>query len=202
MSTWVRFNDTSKKWEVSTNQGANWADLVANVVAETIDFNSVASPGTDYTIHKNSSSLHLVVELPAGKALYVKDGDLVVDGSLTVSGSLLAGTEDHGGTVVDANGFSFTPELWIPVWVAPYACTVAAVKGIKKDGTSFACNARKNGSSEHLSSDLTVSSDDTLTDGGAVQNTDYSAGDWLEIGITAFSGAVTRATVSVYFTRA
>ncbi len=108
--------------------------------------------------------------------------------------------ENHGGTVV--NGDGITAAINVITWIAPYACTVTAVKGYRVDGTGATINARKNGSLNHLASNLSLTSASTWMDGGSVQNTSYSAGDKLEIMIVTASGSPTQIAVSVYFTRA
>ena len=108
-------------------------------------------------------------------------------------------TFSRGGTLVNAvDGLA---AMNVVVWIAPYACTVVAVKGYKVGGTNAVINARLNGASNHLSSNLTVSSDSTWTDGGTVQNATYAAGDKLEIMIVSVSGTVTQVSVQVNFTR-
>ena len=87
------------------------------------------------------------------------------------------------------------------VWRAPYACTVTNVRGYRQAGTGATINARRNGASNHLASDLSVASTGAWTDGGVVQNTAYIAGDRLEIMITTLSGTPTEVAVQVDFTR-
>lgn len=89
----------------------------------------------------------------------------------------------------------------IIVWRAPFACTVAAVKGYTSGATGTTVNARQNGSLTHLASDLTLSSADTWLDGGAVQNTAYALGDKLEIMLTGIGGSPTEVAVQVEYTR-
>jgi hypothetical protein len=102
----------------------------------------------------------------------------------------------RGGTVV-----SPAAAINVIVWRAPFACTVTAVKGYRVGGTGATINARRNGASNHLASDLSLTSADTWTDGGAVQNTAYAAGDKLEIMIQSITGAPTQVAVQVEFTR-
>jgi hypothetical protein len=87
------------------------------------------------------------------------------------------------------------------VWRAPFACTVTAVKGHAKGGTNAVINAQKNQASTFLSSNLTVSSMNTWTDGGAVQNASLVAGDSIEVMLASTSGAITEVSVQVELTR-
>jgi pectate lyase-like protein len=87
------------------------------------------------------------------------------------------------------------------VWRAPYACTVTNVRGYRVGGTGATINARRNGTSAHLSSDLSLTSADTWVDGGAVQNTAYAAGDKMEIRVMSVAGAPTQVAIQVDLTR-
>jgi len=95
--------------------------------------------------------------------------------------STAAATISRGGTI-----FSPTLAQDVIVWRAPFSCTVLAVKGYRVGGaaTGTFVNARRNGASDHLASNLEMTSADTWLDGGAVQNTAYVAGDKLELRIT------------------
>lgn len=106
----------------------------------------------------------------------------------------------RGATVLKTDGIA-DAALNVIVWRAPFACTVTAVKGYRVGGSGATLNARRNGSSNHLSSAVSVGSADTWTDGGSVQNTAYAAGDKLEIMIVSASGAPTQLAVQVDFTR-
>lgn len=101
-----------------------------------------------------------------------------------------------GGSVLDPAGARN-----ITVWRAPYACTVTNVRAFRKSGTGATINARRNATSNHLSSALSVSSADTWTDGGSVQNTAYAIGDSLEIMVVSITGVVTELDIQVDFTR-
>jgi hypothetical protein len=84
-------------------------------------------------------------------------------------------------------------------WGVPYGCEVVAVKGFRVGGSGATVNARKNGSLEHLASDLSLTSADTLMDGGTVQNGTYAEGDYLEVRIKSVSGSPDEVSVQVDF---
>jgi hypothetical protein len=125
---------------------------------------------------------------------------------------------DYLGTSLQANGsqvltkempFSITACIADPagarifmVWRAPYACTVTNVRGHRKGGTGATVNARKNQASDHLASDLSLTSADTWLDGGSVQNTSYAVGDDMEVEVASIAGAVTELVVQIDFVRA
>lgn len=112
----------------------------------------------------------------------------------------IAGLENHGGVAV--NPYGITAAINVFVWIAPYFCTVTAVKGYRVGGTGATVNARKNGSLNHLASALSLTAADTVMDGGAVQNTQYQAGDKMEIMVVSTTGSPTQLGIVVYFTRA
>lgn len=89
----------------------------------------------------------------------------------------------------------------VMVWRAPFACTVTNVRGHIKGATGSTVNARRNQASNHLAAALTLSATDTWTDGGAVQNTAYVAGDDLELMVVSISGVPTEIALQVDFTR-
>lgn len=101
---------------------------------------------------------------------------------ITPSLSASAATISRGGTVL-----SPTVPRNIIVWRAPFSCTVLAVKGYRVGGgaTGTFVNARRNGASNHLASNLELTSADTWLDGGSVQNASYVVGDKLELMLTA-----------------
>ena len=52
-----------------------------------------------------------------------------------------------------------------------------------------------------MASALSLSSENTWMDGGAVQNTAYAAGDKLELMVVSTAGTVTQLGIQVNFTR-
>jgi hypothetical protein len=90
---------------------------------------------------------------------------------------------------------------FVMVWRAPFACTVTNVRGHRKGGTGATVNARRNQASDHLASDLSLTSADTWMDGGAVQNTAYIVGDDLEVEVATVAGSPTEVAVQVDYTR-
>lgn len=101
----------------------------------------------------------------------------------------------RGGALVNPNGI--LAAINVIVWYATYICTVTNVRGYRVGGTTVDINARKNGTDEHLASDLTLGSADTWLDGGAVQNASYAVGDKMEIMIIGPTGSPTQVAVQV-----
>ena len=103
----------------------------------------------------------------------------------------------RGGSIANPSGI--TAAVNIVVWRAPIACTVTNVRGFRKGGTGATINAQKNGSSTHLSSALSLTSANTWMDGGAVQNTSYAIGDYLEIMLVTETGSPTEIDIAIDF---
>lgn len=131
-----------------------------------------------------------IVSTSATDVTYVN----VYDGTETIKSSSAI---TRGGTVLDPAATARN----IPVWRAPFACTVTNVRGYRVGGTGAVINARRNGASTHLASNLSLTSADTWTDGGAVQNTAYATGDRMEIMIVSTAGSPTEVAIQVDFTR-
>jgi hypothetical protein len=102
-----------------------------------------------------------------------------------------------GGTVLDPAATARN----IIAWRAPFSCTVTNVRGYRTGGSAASINARRNGSSNHLASNLSLGTPDVWADGGAVQNTAYVAGDKLEIMIISTAGSPTEVAIQVDYTR-
>jgi hypothetical protein len=102
------------------------------------------------------------------------------------------GTISRGGTVLGP-----TAPVDIIVWRAPFPCTVTKVYGYVHGATGSTVNARKNGTLNHLASNLTLGTADTWIDGGTVQNASYATGDKLEIRITGVTGSPATVAVQV-----
>jgi len=101
----------------------------------------------------------------------------------------------RGGALVNPNGI--TASINVIVWYATYNCTVTNVRGYRVGGSGVSINARKNGASNHLASSVSLTSANTWTDGGAVQNASYAIGDKMEIMIVSPSGSPTQIAVQV-----
>lgn len=132
-------------------------------------------------------------------AVGANDRVLVADSGQSTGLKWDARVFSRGGTYIDTAGI--TAAINIIVWRAPFACTVTAVKGYRVGGTGATINARKNGTDNHLASAVSLSSADTWTDGGSVQNTAYSAGDKMEIMIVSVTGSPTQIAVQIDLTR-
>lgn len=132
----------------------------------------------------------------AGTTWYVKESGSGTNTGWKAMESLQGAAIQRGGSILDPSGARD-----ITIWRAPYACTVTAVKGYRVGGTGAAVNARRNGTANHLASDLSMTSAATWQDGGSVQNTAYAAGDSLEIRLISIAGSPTLITIQVELTR-
>lgn len=187
-----------RKFEVEAGADANIGIIVT------------ANSGTQSAnLFEAHSSAHAVLcSIGPSGVLNSLSGLKVGAASSTAAGRFARTTDADGTFAYEAIAFSAGATVLSPassqtimVWRAPFACTVTNVRSHFKGGTSIVVNARRNQSSNHLSSNHTNSTADAWGDGGSVQNTAYAAGDDLEIMIVTVNGAVTEASIQVDFTR-
>lgn len=101
-------------------------------------------------------------------------------------------------------GYSFaspTSGARAAVFVAPYPVRVVEVRAVRSGGSAATVMARRNGISDHLSSNLSLSSDEVSAVNATVQNTDYAVGDWCEVEVVSQTGGPTFVFVEVVFLR-
>lgn len=90
----------------------------------------------------------------------------------------------------------------IPVWVAPFACTLTAIKGYRVGGTGATVQAYRNTTGTTLrSAALSLTSSSTWMDGGAVQNTAFASGDSLLMAVLTVAGSPTQISVQTNYTK-
>lgn len=85
-------------------------------------------------------------------------------------------------------------------WIVDRACTVLAVKGLIRGATGTTVNAtrtRSGSTVDLLGTDITLSSADTVTDGGTVQNASLAVGDIVQAKIVSLSGSPTSVMVQL-----
>jgi hypothetical protein len=93
-----------------------------------------------------------------------------------------------------------SPEVgYTTVWRAPIGCTCTKLEGRQKSGTSTVINARYNGTTDVMTADLTLTTADTWYSSTGVNQTAWSATDWLEIEVQAL-GSATEITYVLTFT--
>jgi len=104
-----------------------------------------------------------------------------------------------GGTLINTDGLTVTTECL--AWRAPFACEVVGLLSRRVGGGASVTkvNARKNGTDEHLATDLELTDADTDYETTSVQNGTYAPGDWLEIMITEIAGSPTEVFIGVEF---
>lgn len=146
-------------------------------------FQTLAMP----SVHDLDGPLHTISGKTDGQVLMATGATTFAFQSLVFS---------KGGTVINP-----TSAINVIVWRAPFACTVTNVRGYRVGGSGATVNARKNGSLNHLSSALSLTSADIWMDGGSVQNQTYAAGDKLEIMIATLTGDPTQIAIQVDYTR-
>lgn len=90
------------------------------------------------------------------------------------------------------------------VWLAPFACTVTAIKAYQDVGTGTTINAFKGtlaAPTLFRSANLATATADVWADGGAVQNTAVALGDAIYFRIAAVAGAPNEVGIQLNLTR-
>src|SRR5215470_13864456 len=90
-----------------------------------------------------------------------------------------------------------TAALDVVGWITPITCSVSQVQARRNGGTAATVQVRKNASSNILVSTLSLGTADTWTDGGSVQNTSFTSGDFLEFRLLSFTGNVIYVVIQV-----
>jgi hypothetical protein len=104
----------------------------------------------------------------------------------------------RGTNIFNADGIE--DAVNIMVWRAPYACILSAFYAQRTGGTGAAVNARKNGSTALLSSDLSLTATD-WTDSADLQNEEFSIGDYLEAQLISAADGPTQIIIQLDFQR-
>ena len=110
-------------------------------------------------------------------------------------------------SVIDIGTRTFTvsctiksPEVgYTTIWRAPIDCTCIKMEARQEDGTSMVINGRYNGITDVASSDLTLIAADTWYNTTGINQTAWSATDWLELRIVTL-GSATEITFILTFT--
>lgn len=105
---------------------------------------------------------------------------------------------ERGGALFVAAGITAAAD--IVIWQATEACSVQFVKGYRAGGSAAAINARKNGSLEHLSGDLSLTPAATWVSSTSIINANYAVGDSMEIRLKSVSGNPTEIAIIVGLT--
>ncbi len=192
-TTTLTISVASKTLTVQTNKGF--------VVGMSVKIANTASPTNwmhgDITAYTPSTGV-LVVNVTAINGSGTDVATWTISSSAPASSSLVY-SFSRGGTLLNAvDGIT---AVNIFAWRATFSCTVTAVKGYRVGGTGATINARRNGASNHLASALSLTSESTVMDGGAVQNTAYVLGDVLEIMVVSTAGTVSQIGIQVDFTK-
>lgn len=78
-----------------------------------------------------------------------------------------------------------------------YSVEVFQVAAIRPDGTGATVQVRKNGSTAHLGSALSLTSSGTIFADSSITGGQYALGDWMEVELVSVSGAPSYVTVQV-----
>lgn len=105
------------------------------------------------------------------------------------------------GILVDGRGSAVPTGIW-PVWRAPYACTVTAVRAYADTGTTTVVNAGTGAASaeDFCSANITIDPADAWEAGTVNQNQAVAIGETVSLEIVT-AGTATQVTIQVELTR-
>lgn len=180
--------------------------------ADEISIAGLSGTPAELTTHAGAADPHTGYVL---ESLIDAVGDLIVGSADNAVGRLAKGTTgqhlitDTGETLdlkwesqtitIGAVFTTLTVGDYI-VWRVPFACTVTAVRGYVDTGTTTQINAKKVGTGDFCSADITIDPSDAWEAGTVNQNTALSAGDTVAVEIVA-AGTATQLTIQVEVTR-
>jgi len=162
-------------------------------------------------LHALNSALDHSGELPLTDLAAGSQGDMIrrgaTDWEALAKGAtgryLKAGATDIAWTArtftVGGSILSPTAAINVIALRAPFACTAVEVNARQKGGASSVVNARKNGTLNLMSANLTLTSADTWYSAACDQNQAFALDDWLEIMVVTVGGA-TEVFIQVEFT--
>jgi hypothetical protein len=178
-----RWNNTSKRWQLSTDGGSTFNDNVENPVHESVQFNAASAPTAT-----------------ADKGLIYYDGTNDILRLSENAGNFIEVNQrfTKGGLYVDVNGMSSAPGI-LYIWRAPFACTILAAYAHRQGGTGATVNAQ-NAGNDIRSGDLSLTTTN-WTDFGTLQNTAMSTGSSLSIEIATVSGSPTQIGFTIHLRR-
>lgn len=122
--------------------------------------------------------------------------DAMMNQQIRDNGNILKNFE-RGGTIFVAAGITAAAD--VVLWVATEACSVLFIRGYRLGGATATINARKNGSLEHLSADLSLAPAATWVSSTAIINANYVAGDSLEMRLKSVTGSPTQIAIIIGF---
>ena len=122
MSNWVRFNDSTKRWELSTNQGGAWADLIERPLYELLDFDDIAAPAVsnanECRLYMDSTAKTLMLSENTGVYAAVLSG---TPHPLSTKGDLFAYSTLAARLAIGTNSYALIPASaettglkWVP----------------------------------------------------------------------------------------
>ena len=188
-NSWVRFNNTSLRWELSTNQGAGWADLLDAPYVDRQLFEGRAAPSASGAnqgkLYYDSTADRVKISENAGGYT-----DIVPVGMYTSSWIDPNGT----GTKGSWDGYIRTACKW------PFNCTVTNVWIQVIGGTNAIVNVYRSGA-------WLRNGHQTVTQAGGyaaltpLQSQAFTAGQAIFPYVSSISGAVTQISFAIIFTR-
>lgn len=201
------------------------ADAAGAHAASTISVDSTALTGTSVTVQGSLEEIDNVADSALANAAtaqttadnHVSDAAAAHAGSaISIDSTTLVGAADDvqeeiellDNAIVALQTFSvgalFTTNVAgiYPIWVAPFACTVTAVRAYVDTGTTTVVNAGTTaaGTENFCSADITIDPADAWEPGTVDQNQAVAAGETLSLEIVT-AGTATQVNIQVDLTR-
>lgn len=203
---WCIRTDLETVWVITGNdptQITDWTELeypVGNIGKVKASATDAAMDVLENKISVSGALTKQTLLLPpetVDLAVRVDGTTIEINGSNNLARKAIIVPFSKEKTIYNPSGI--TAVVWIDVCRFNFSATVTNVRGKRTGGTSATCNARRNGADLHLAAGVAAGT--SWTDGGAVQNTAYVAGDYLQVGWTAVAGGPTQIGVLVDLTR-
>jgi hypothetical protein len=142
-----------------------------------------------------------------GTARFIQFSGSAVVGVSTISTGVLVNLQGGGGggSIPFTKGILYNYPI-LPkdaiVWRSDGTHTLNRVRGLisGSTGATASFQAARNGINNHLTATMHINANNTWFDGGTVQNSNYSSGDYLEVRLVGVSGTVNHAVIQFDFT--
>ncbi len=187
-NSWVRFNNTSLRWELSINAGSSWDDLLDAPYVDRVLFEGRAAPSVG-----GANQGKLYYDSTADRVKLSENGGAYKD-VVPLYGAYYANYIDPNGT-----GSKGSWDGYIRTGINfPFACTITSIWCGKVGGTNVVLNVYKSGVWLRNGHQTCTGSADALT---PLQNQNVAINQELYPYVSSISGAVTQIEFSIRFTR-
>lgn len=164
----------------------DWSELTGTQPAPIAHVLAVTGP------HTGSLPLADIADYTQGRIIKggAADWDYLAPGSQYQILKMAASEPAWANEVFTKGGNILSPAVgYRTIWIAPFACTITQLIARQKGGTNTVVNARINGTSQVLTSDLTLVAADTTYSNSAFNDSSIASGEFLEIEVVTVASA-------------